>query len=79
MGGSSSGAPMKRSVPQSHENLKNHHNSTHDRLHFEVHKGGTNNCFQCGKAGHYTTSHWLSTQATCLGVCLLSHSRKCRN
>jgi hypothetical protein len=61
MGGSSSGAPMKRSVPQSHENLKNHHNSTRDRLHFEVHKGGTNNCFQCGKAGHYTRDYPTGT------------------
>ena len=44
---------MKGSVPQSCENLKNHPNNTHGRLHYGAHKGGTNNCFQCGKVGHY--------------------------
>jgi hypothetical protein len=53
VGGSSSRAPMKRSVPQSYENPRNPRCGKCGRSHPGECKRGTNSCFQCGKAGHY--------------------------
>jgi hypothetical protein len=50
---SSSRAPMKKSVPQSQENPRNPPCRKCGRSHPGECRRGTNNCFQCGKPGHY--------------------------
>jgi hypothetical protein len=57
MGGSSSRAPVKRSVPQSYRNLKNPPCSKCGKPYPGIYKLGTSSCFRCGKTGHYVKDY----------------------
>ncbi|XP_059441889.1 uncharacterized protein LOC132174214 [Corylus avellana] len=53
VGGSSSRAFMKRSVPQSYGSQKNRPCSKFGKPHHGVCRVKTGSCFRCGKTGHY--------------------------